>query len=135
MAARLITATTAAVGLTLAAAASFAQPALTPAQKDVEILPIYRNFVASKAAAAGCNALDRASDQRFASKFPAVAAEAARTLQERHPGATKADIDQRLKAMDQEAHEAVSAEIAKNGCASPAVRWLVQQYKSPPAHR
>jgi hypothetical protein len=135
MAARLITATTVAVACAFAAGASLAQPALTPARKDVEILPIYRNFVASKAAAAQCKALDEASDRRFASKFPAVAAEAAQTLRQRHPDASKTDIDRRMKAMDQEAHEAVRTEIAKNGCTSPAVRWLVQQYKSPPAHR
>ena len=130
MFARPIPATLASAALILAASAALAQPAWTPAQKDVEILPIDRNFVASKVAATRCNALDAASDETFQANFPAVSAQATQALRARHPHATRAEIDGLLKAVDGEARRTVEAEVARSGCASPQVQRLVQLYKS-----
>jgi phage tail sheath gpL-like len=127
--------TIASAAMTFAAVAgAFAQQTWTPAQKQVESLPIYRNFVASRVAATRCNALDAASDRKFEANFPAVSADAARTLAAQHPGASKAEIDRQMKAMDQEARTAVDTEIAQTGCSSPEVQQLVQLYRSHRTH-
>lgn len=100
------------------------------AQESVDIVPIYRNFVASRAAASKCNALDEASEQAFISNLSVVSAQATQALEARNPSMPKADVVRQMKAMNEEARDEAYAMIAKRGCSSPEVQRLVQLYKT-----
>jgi 2,3-bisphosphoglycerate-independent phosphoglycerate mutase len=95
----------------------------------VDIVQIYVNFVASRVAALGCDAQDKATEVKFLSNLQTVETRALMALKERNGNISEGELSVKIKALLQFTQDAVKAEIANNSCASVRIRELLKLYK------
>ncbi|GAB1715251.1 MAG: hypothetical protein NTAFB05_02930 [Nitrobacter sp.] len=95
----------------------------------VDIVQIYSNFLASRVAALGCNAADKATESKFLSNLQAVTIRAIQALKERNQTLSDADLSAKIVAAQNTTQAAVKGEITKNGCSSERIRALLKLYK------
>jgi hypothetical protein len=114
------------VRVLLASFCALANPA--PAQERTDIVQIWTNFLASRAAALGCNGVNPATEVQFASTLQAVSLRAAMALKERNAQLPEDELALRTKRVIDGIKDSVNAEIAKNGCGSERIRQLLKLY-------
>ncbi|WP_438278563.1 hypothetical protein [Nitrobacter sp.] len=98
-------------------------------QGRVDIVQIYSNFLASRVAALGCNAVDKATEPKFLSNLHAVTIRAIQALKERNQNLSDADLSAKMIAAQKATQAAVKGEIAQNGCSSKRITALLKLYK------
>ena len=99
------------------------------AQGRVDIVQVYENFLASRVAASGCDAVDKATELKFLSNLRMVTMRATMALKERNPNLSDADLASRVIAAQNKTAETVKAEIAQKGCSSDRIKQLLELYK------
>jgi hypothetical protein len=81
----------------------------------VDIVQIYANFLASRVAALGCNAVDKATEPKFLSNLQTVTIRAAQALKERNENLSEPDLTAKVIAAQHLTEAAVKTEIAQTG--------------------
>jgi len=96
--------------------------------EETAIYKTWYGFVASSAAYEKCGANDAALRQKFAANFLAVASQAAEQVRAEHPFNPALDLARAMDGQRKEIRAKVEEEIAKNGCASDAIKELLKLY-------
>jgi hypothetical protein len=99
------------------------------AQGRVDIVQIYENFLASRVAAIGCNAVDKATEPKFLSNLMTVTVKATQALKERNSNLSDKDLANKITAAQNQLADKVKAEITQNGCSSDRIQQLLKLYK------
>ncbi len=102
---------------------------VSPAQPQIDILQIWQNFVASRAAAEACGGVEKDTDTHFLANLSDVRIRALQALQERNPDAPKDELPGRMTVSENAVHAKVDEEIKKNGCSSDRIEQLLKMYK------
>jgi hypothetical protein len=119
---RLKLAVTAALGFLCIPPASFTQG-------RVDIIRIYENFLASRVAALGCDAVDKAEEPKFLSNQRVVTIRAMQALKERNSNLDDTELAAKVVTAQNATQAAVKNEIAQNGCSSERIKALLKLYK------
>jgi hypothetical protein len=107
----------------------WAVPSISNGQPRVDIVQIYSNFLASRVAALGCNAVDKTTEPKFLTNFHTVTIRAAQAVKERNPNMSDAELTAKFGASIKFTETAVKNEIANNGCSSERIQRLLKLYK------
>jgi hypothetical protein len=116
----------------LALAATLGVFCIQPAsfgQGRIDIIQIYENFLASRVAALGCDAVDKATEPKFLSNQYVVTIRATQALKERNGNLSDAELAAKVVAAQNATQAAVKTEIAQNGCSSERIKGLLKLYK------
>jgi hypothetical protein len=98
-------------------------------QPRVDIVQIYENFLASRLAALGCDAVAKDTEPKFLSNQQTVTIRAMMALKERNKNLSDADLTAKVIAAQNATQAAVKAEIVQNGCSSERIKALLKLYK------
>jgi hypothetical protein len=109
--------------------AIFCLPSASREQGRVDIVQIYFTFLASRVAALGCNAIDKATELKFLSNQQTVLIRATQAFKERNANLSDAELTAKIIAAQNTTSANVKAEIAKNGCSSERIQSLLKLYK------
>ena len=109
--------------------ALLAQSKAQQPQARVDIVQIYENFLASRVAALGCDAVDKATEPKFISNQQTVTIRAMQALKERNKNLSDPDLTAKVIAAQNATQAAVKGEIAQNGCSSERIKALLKLYK------
>jgi hypothetical protein len=107
----------------------FCIPSACFGQGRVDIVQIYENFLASRVAALGCDAVDKATETRFLSNQQTVTTRATQALKERNKSLSDAELAAKIVSAQGATQAAVKTEIAQNGCSSERIKALLKLYK------
>jgi len=99
-------------------------------QRHLDIVQIHFIFLASRAAALGCDAVDKTTEPKFLSNSQTVTIRAMMALRERNPDLSDSDLAAKVTAAQNATEADVKNEIAKNGCASDRIKGLLELYKT-----
>lgn len=104
-------------------------PTPSLAQAGVDIVQIWRNFIATGIASHECGDGDIAANRRFQASLTALTVKTAQTLQRRNPLLSQADVVAQMRTISDQVEQKVEAEIRQNTCASKKTQVLLKLYK------
>ena len=104
-------------------------PALAHAQPAINIIQIWQNFLASRAAAITCNAVDPGTKTQFEANLIDVTIRAGQSILQNDPSISQADLPVKMKTVGDGISSKVNDEISQNGCKSPKIDQLLKLYK------
>lgn len=105
-------------------------PSSNASAQNIDIVTIYQNFIASRVAAARCNALDATLELRFHGNLMTVTIRATEAVKQRNPSLTDQQLVSEMDAMAQGVRQAVVSVIERSGCNNAGVQRLAQLYRA-----